>query len=526
MIATLYIASGIRDRAGAAVYSFGMTADVALRGTNSDGVDEDQPPALLAGLLLLLTFLAYFGVLDAGFIWDDDYHVTQNQTLHDGNGLTAIWTQPGATPQYYPLVHTSFWAEYHLWGLRPVPYHLVNVLLHGCNAVLLALVLRRLGVPGGWVAAAIFAVHPIEVESVAWITERKNTLSAFFYLLAGVSYLRFTFPEQSRNQGGSAGWYALSLVMFIAALLSKTVACTLPVTLMLITWWKRGRLKAWDVLAVAPMLVLGAAAGLMTVLVEKYHVGAQGEEWELSFSGHILLASRAAWFYVAKLFWPWKLIFIYPRWMVDPAQLRQWIFPILLAGVPGCLAVLRSRLPRAPLVVALAYLAALFPAMGFFNTYPMRFSYVADHFQYLAGIPIIAAIVAGAALAMRRFHVTEAAGPLVAVAVIGLLAWQTYQRVQVFRGPAILWHDTVAQNPEAWIGWHNLGVEYGAAQQYDRAIDCYQRALALKPDNAESYSQLGVAYGSKMEFTRAREYFPEGSGNLSRVRTRSGELGH
>jgi Tfp pilus assembly protein PilF len=480
--------------------------DAVLRAERCDEA-EAQQPALMAGLILLLTFLVYFGVLDAGYIWDDDYYVTSNPTLRDVGGLVSIWTEPRSTPQYYPLVHTSFWIEYHLWGLHAVPQHLVNVLLHGASAVLLALILRELGVPGAWIAGMLFAVHPIEVESVAWITERKNTLAGFFYLLAALSYLRFANRNEGRSWRSGAGWYALSLAMFTAALLSKTVACTLPVSLLLITWWKRGALRVRDFLAVAPMLVMGMAAGLTTIFLEKYQVGAQGGEWKLSVAGHILLASRAAWFYVAKLLWPGKLIFIYPRWSIDPAAMWQWVFPAGLLAVLGLTFLLPSRLRRASLVVALAYLAALFPAMGFFNTYPMRFSYVADHFQYLAGIPLIVGIVAAVTVALRRVQWGESAGPLIAVAVVVMLAWRTFQRVPVYRASYVLWRDTVALNPTAWIGWHNLGVEYAAAQNHDQAIACYERALALKPDNVESYNQLGVSYGSRAQFDRAREYF-------------------
>ena len=247
-----------------------------------------------AGLIILITVLVYVPALRGGFIWDDDFYVTKNQALTSLEGLSRIWFELGATPQYYPLVHTSFWIEYHLWGLAPFGYHLVNVLLHAASAVLVWRILHHLGVPGAWWAAAIFAIHPVQVESVAWITERKNVLSGVFYLAAVWTYLRFrSLEEAAPAVGGRRRFYLWTAALFVCALLSKTVTCTLPAALLLIVWWKRGRIGRRDLLPLLPLLVVGVVFGLVTAWMEKHHVGAEGEEWALSFLDRCLLANGA-----------------------------------------------------------------------------------------------------------------------------------------------------------------------------------------------------------------------------------------
>jgi hypothetical protein len=342
--------------------------------------------------LVVMTLVAYAPALRDGFVWDDDQHVTENPTLTSLAGLQRIWLDPTALPQYYPMVHTTFWVERHLWGLRPFGYHLVNVLLHLANAFLLWYLLEHLAVRGAWLAAAIFALHPVHVESVAWITERKNVLSGLFYLLAGACFLRFLGLLGGVTRRWS--WYVAGFVLFLCALLSKTVTATLPLALFLVLWWKRDRVRGRDVAPLVPPLAVGVAFGLVTLWIERHHVGAQGDLFTLSPLSRWLLAGRALWFYASKIVWPSRLSFFYPRWPVDPAVGWQYLFPLAAASVVVSLWVARRRIGKAPSAAVAFFAVTLFPALGFFDVYPMRFSWVADHFVYLASAGLIALVAA------------------------------------------------------------------------------------------------------------------------------------
>ena len=395
----------------------------------------------------------------AGFIWDDDSYVTNNTPLRTVDGLRGIWGKPGTTIQYYPLVFTSFWVEYQVWKLQPLGYHLVNVLLHALNAVLLWRVLRRLEIPGAWWAAAIFALHPVGVESVAWITERKNVLSGLFYLLAVLAYLRFrplTAGEPARAPDWRLYWLALGL--FVCALFSKTVTCSLPAVLLLLVWWKNGRVERRDVLALAPLFVLGAASGFMTTWMEKHSVGASGAEWALSFVQRCLVAGRALWFYTGKLFWPRHLTFIYPRWEIDASVAWQYLFPVAALVVLIALWLLRSRIGRGPLVAVLFFAGTLVPALGFFDVFPFRYSYVADHFQYLACIGLISlAVSMGTAICRRAGTWGRTLGMVAAAIVMLILGVSTWRQARIYQDLTTLWRDTLMKNPQCWMAHANLG---------------------------------------------------------------------
>jgi hypothetical protein len=225
-------------------------------------------------------FVVYVPSLSAGFIWDDDDYVTQNATLRTDEGLRQIWFDPQATPQYYPLVFTSFWVEYQLWGLRPAGYHLVNAALHATNGVLVWLILRRLSVPGAWLAALAFGLHPVHVETVSWISERKNVLSGLFYLIALRTLIEIPTgpPPDAPSAESRRYWlrYAVGFSFFVAALLCKSVTCSLPAVLLLLAWWKGGRLTLRGIWPLIPFFLVGAAFASHTSWLELTHVGASG----------------------------------------------------------------------------------------------------------------------------------------------------------------------------------------------------------------------------------------------------------
>jgi tetratricopeptide (TPR) repeat protein len=492
--------------------------------------------APLAGaLLVLLTVTAYLPALHGGFIWDDDFYVTENPTLRSLRGLESIWLKPGATSQYYPLVFTSFWAEYHLWGLQPFGYHLVNILLHAVNAVLLWRMLRRLGIAGSWWVAAIFALHPVNVESVAWVTERKNTLSGIFYLLSALAWLRFR-PLTAWEKSRAPDWrfYSLALGLFVCALFSKTVTCSLPAVLILLIWWKTGRLEKRDGLTLAPWFVLGAASGFMTRWMEQRLV-ANGAEWELSFVQRCLIAGRALWFYAGKLCWPSHLTFIYPRWEIDTGAVWQYSFPLAALVVLVTLWFLRTRIGKGPLVAVLFFVVTLAPALGFVNVYPFRYSYVADHFQYLASIGLITlAVSAGAAVFQRASQRNRELGTLTAATVLLLLGTATWGQAHAYHDLETLWRDTLAKNPDAWLAHNNLGTVLRQAGRPEDAIGHFGQALRIKPDLAEAQYNLGVtlaqldrtqeAIGHYGQALRLKPDFAEAHYNLGVALAESGRI--
>jgi len=449
--------------------------------------------AILSLLLVAATVVAYLPALGAGFVWDDDSHVTDNPALDSPGGLGRIWIDPEATPQYYPLVHTTFWVEHRLFGLEPFGYHLDNVLLHAVTALLLVAALRRLRLPGAWLAGFLFALHPVQVESVAWISERKNVLSGALYLAAALSYWRFAPPEAPPDERGPRRFWLAAVALFAAALLAKTVTATLPAALLLVRYWKAGRLGRRDLWPVLPFFAMATAAGLTTIRLELHHVGATGESWDLSVLERILVAGRALWFYLGKLLWPAELSFIYPRWGLEPGDPLQLLFPAAAVAAILALFLSRERIGRGPLVAALFFAATLAPALGFVNVYPFRFSFVADHFQYLACIGPIALAAAGLTIAGRRLGAMPArAGAVAAVAVLIALGASSWQRTHAYADAETLWLDTIARNPGAWMAHTNLGVLLDHAGRTEEAYRHYAAAVRLRPGYAEGWSNLGT----------------------------------
>ena len=467
--------------------------------TVPSGPKRLQLPAIAAALCGV-TLLAYLPCIRGGLLWDDAAHIT-GPALRTWSGLWKIWFQVGATQQYYPVLHSAFWLEHRLWGDAVVGYHLVNIGLHATAACLFALVLRRIRPetagpdrrPGiEWLAAAVFALHPVCVESVAWISEQKNTLSLVFYLLAALAYLRFERARQGR-------WYALALGLFVLALLSKSVTATLPGALLLVQFWRQGRLS-WrrDVVPLIPWFLVGAGSGLFTVWVERNLIGARGEAFDLDLFQRCLLAGRVVWFYLGKLVWPSDLMFIYPRWQVG----SDWRWSL---GLPGLVAAggalwLTSKRNRAPLVALLFFVGSLFPALGFFNVYPFVFSYVADHWQYLPCLGIVALAAQGAAgLALRllrRFAGVGRAviGGALAVAAgsgLALLFVLTWRQCRLYRDVETLYSATLARNPDCWMAHNNLGAHLSDEGALPAAIAHLEQAIRLKPDCADAHNNLG-----------------------------------
>jgi tetratricopeptide (TPR) repeat protein len=455
---------------------------------------------IAAGVALLVAacLAAYWPCLDGEFLWDDDAHVTKPE-LRTLGGLYRIWFELGATQQHYPLLHTAFWIEHRLWGDSVLGYHLLNVLLHAAVACLVWANLRRLKVPGAYLAAAIFALHPVHVESVAWITEQKNTLSAVFYLSAMWCYLRFDAVRTSR-------WYLSAALLFLLGLSCKTVTATLPAALLVIFWWQRGSLS-WrrDVVPLLPFFVVGAETGRFTAWVERKLIGAEGAEFMLSPIERGLLAGRVFWFYLQKLFVPINLTFFYPRWEINAAQWWQWLFPLAMLALFIILWLWRAR-ARAPLAGMLFFAGTLFPVLGFLNVYPFRYSFVADHFQYLASLGVIVLVAAGIMLApFGAQTVARKARYAVGVALLATLGMLTWKQSHMYGDPIILYETTIDRNPDAWMAYNNLGTLLDKDGKTTEALDLFQTAVRMRPNDAQTNCNVG---SSLRRLGRAPESIP------------------
>ena len=421
-------------------------------------------------------------------------HVEINEKLASTGGFWAIWFKPNAIPQYYPLAHTFFFAEYQLWGLDPHYYHATNIAQHAIVVLMLWGLLTRLAVPGAWLAAAIFAVHPVHVETVAWISEQKNLLSGAFAMASMWAYFRFTPPESLNDSNaahGSWAYYALSLFFYLAALLCKTVAVATPAVILVIFWWKSGHLRGRAIAHLVPFFLIGIALSLITIQVEKNGVGAVGPEWELTVLERTLVASRAVWFYAEKLVWPHPLKFAYPRWNIDPRDEAAYIYLIGAAILLLSLWLLRHRIGRGPLAAVLIFGGVLLPALGFFDIYYFLFSFVADHFQYHASTAIIALLASMIILAIDRYARGNAwLKGLVAVAIIVPLAILAHQQTFLYKDDGTLIRDSVKDNPDAWVAKYRYAVLLASEEQYAEAMTYFREASKLFPKHGRIHLMM------------------------------------
>lgn len=454
--------------------------------------DSRFKPWLLGGLIFGLVLACYWPAMRGGPLWDDPAHVTRPE-LRSWSGLGRIWSDVHATQQYYPVLHTAFWIEHRLWGDATLGYHLLNVILHTVSCCLFALVLRRLsysdsagfGLPRGseWLAAAIFAVHPVCVESVAWISEQKNTLSLLFYLLAALAYLEFDARRRRRT-------YWLALFLFLLALGAKSVTATLPAALLVVLWWKRGQLS-WkrDVRPLIPWFFVAVVAGFFTAWAERKLIGAEGAAFDLAAGQRLLLAGRVIWFYLGQLIWPANLMFVYPRWDMAAAGAGWLAGPAAALAVTLVLWSVRERC-HGLLAGWLFFVGSLFPVMGFFNVYPFVFSYVADHFQYLASLGVIATAAAGIArLVTRGSPLVRGSGWVMGSLLIIGLALLSNRQSRLYRNSESLYRATLALNPACWMAHNNLAVELAKSPAGVReALEHYEQALRFNPDFAETHN--------------------------------------
>jgi Flp pilus assembly protein TadD len=389
------------------------------------------------------------------------------------------------------------------WGKAAVGYHTVNILLHALNSVLVWRVMARLNIRGAWLAAAIFAVHPVCAASVAWISEFKNTLSLPFFLASIWFFLR---PQSADAEHATRStqhiWYALSLIAFLLALLAKTSTVMLPVVLLGCSWWLRGRITKQDCLRAAPFFVLAFAFGLMSIWFQTHQTFTTGKVQTENSSGRLAGAGMAVWFYLGKALLPSNLNLIYPRWNVNAANPLSYLPGFLLCGAFFLCWKFRHSWGR-PLLFGVGFFVVnLFPVIGFFDMYFLAISRVSDHFQYLPLIGIVGLIANAIYSGVQRIKV-NGAELLINTTLIMALTFLTVQRAKVMATEETLWRDTLAKNPTAWSAHNNLACILAEQNKMDEAITHFEASLQLYPNNAQAHGNLGKALTQQRKFPEA-----------------------
>ena len=441
--------------------------------------------------------VAYLPAIRGGFVFDDNLLITENRLVHAADGLSRFWLTTDAA-DYYPLTWSVWWLEWRLWGANPLGYHVLNVLWHAANAILVWRILRQLKIPGAWLAGLVFALHPVNVATAAWISEQKNSLSMVFSAVAILLYLRFYEQRQWR-------WYGFSLGAFLLALLTKSAVVMLPVVLLGCVWWLRGRIRWKDVLYSVPFFVASLVLGLVTVWFQHYRALEGHAVRPEGFVARLAGAGWVPWFYLYKAVLPISLTVIYPRWEINPALWTSWLPGILLIGCFILFWRKRTTWGR-PLLFGLGYfVATLFPVLGFFDQGFYRSSLVADHWQYYSIVGVIAvAVAAGERVLGHPGKEGRYQGGVVgAVAVLMVLGAATWQRCGVYADSETLWRDNLAKNPDAWPAYNNLGCAFQRAGKSHEAIGLFEQALRLNPDYPDAHNNLGVSLAKEGRIAEA-----------------------
>ena len=479
--------------------------------------DGEKKGALVSGFripsgdtsfLLILGFFALAGYLPAlwgEFVWDD-FLLTKLKAVSSWKGIWQIWFDPATAylqrdaveGHYWPLLYTTFWLEHKLWGFHPLGYHVVNLLLHFVNTALLWRLLLHLRIPGAWFAAAVFAVHPLHAESVAWVISRKDLLSALFYLTALLVWIRFIEEPRPRR-------YAAALLLFAAALLCKSVAITLPAALLILQWWREGRVTLRDFVRAAPFFLVGLVVGGFDIWFYKSNTALS---FDYSVYERVLIASRALWFYLEKLFWPANLAVIYPPWEIDVENLIGWAYVAAAAAVVLAFWVLRHRVGRGPLACALFFAVSLSPTLGFVDYSYMGHSFVADRFQYLAGIGIIVLFAAVAARGARRLPpLADRATKGLALALLMLLGVATWNQTGVYRNDVSLFKHVISFNPGSWAAHQNVGMALLRLNEFEEAEGPLRRSLEIFPLNPKAYRNLGESLKGQERYEESLKWY-------------------
>ena len=474
------------------------TVETASSLTAATSYSRQDVLALVAlGLMVVVSYLP--AMLWGGFIWDDNLYIKVDP-VREVSGLWHIWFSPSAIEgesHYWPLVYTTFWLEHKLWGFNPAGYHIVNVLLHLANTLLLWHLLRRLMVPSAWLVAAVFAVHPLHVESVAWIIERKDVLSGLFYLAAALVWMRFMEQPRPRR-------YVCSLVLYAAGLMSKSIVVTLPVALLIWPWWKQGRVTSTDLLRLVPFFVVGLA---ITVGDLSFYQSVEPLSLGYSLTERTFIAARALWFYVGKLLWPTNLAVIYPLWEIRVSAPLTWGYLVAAIALVMALWGFRRQLGCGPLVGALFFAVTLSPVLGFIDYGYMQYAFVADRFQYLAGIGVIAVVIGSAAYSVRLlpglWQKGALAGAAVVLVMLGVLTWR---QASIYQDNETFNRHIIALNPQARDAHLHLGNALHKQGRYEEALAAYRVSVEQRPNHFKTHANLGAVLGMLGRFKEAETH--------------------
>jgi tetratricopeptide (TPR) repeat protein len=514
------------------------------------------PLRVLAGVILIAVavFSAYIPCINGGFVMDDDLLLTNNRLINASDGLQQFWCST-ESPEFYPVTNNTFWIEWRLWEINPAGYHVTNLILHIVESLLIWIILCKLSVPGAFLAAVIFAVHPVNVESVAWIASRKNLTAMLFFLLAILWYLKADMPTASvgmapaRSQGGprerekteilsplaprfSPLFYCLSLAAFVLAMLGKGSTMVLPVLLLGIVWWMRP-LKMWDLTRTSPFFVIAALLTAVNMWFQTH--GSEVVIRAAGFVERILGAGFVVWFYLYKAILPINLAFIYPQWNIHAANALWWLPLAAALAVTAALWRYGKKWSRPVLFCWGFFCVALMPIMGFTDVGFMRYSLVADRYQHIAIIAVIAPAAAFWSLWHRREgRITRLAAPIIAVTAVGTLALMTWRQSGDFRDEITLYKSTLQKNPQCWLAENNLGKACCDIGQPQEAIEHYRQAIRLKPDYAEAQNNMGLmlykngqsqeAIGHYQLAIRSKPDYYEAHNNLGVALAQSGRL--
>jgi tetratricopeptide (TPR) repeat protein len=428
----------------------------------------------LAALLVLIAVIAYIPAIGAGYIWDDDTLLTANPQMRSLHGLAQVWLGDKSR-DYTPLTLSAFWLQWHIWGANPVGYHIVSILLHALSAILIWRILIRLRIPGALLAALIFVIHPVNVASVAWIAELKNTLSGALFF---ASILAFLVSRDSHRRAP----YLASVALFILAALSKGAVVTLPAVLLLCIFWRERKATSRDF---AQLLPYALVAILTTFLTIKFQARAQHYNTILNGFGHYDLpwfrfvsAGDNIWYYIFSLIYPAGMSPMHPR------SAPGTILPLLAAIALLILFSIYRRTWGRPLLFAWSwYLIMLLPVLGLVWMTFMQQASATDWWQYLAAPGIFACVAAAIATAARKWRLVH---PIFAT-FLALLLVQTWLRADIYNSMFTYCYAVVAEDPTQWTLQNNLGILYKRQRRFADACECFQNAINFNPGYIQAY---------------------------------------